>query len=808
MVVPSPATGAAPAAGAVHLSGTIVADDAGRPWEVRLSPVASSCEDRPAEPNAGNRPAAQATRTETRGFFRFEVPRPGPLGLDVLRGGVAVHRWVLEPSFVSWDLGELALGAEEGDLDDDGGADVRSVSGKVVDSEGTGLRDAYVWVTGRPECYTRTAEGGRFELGVAAGQELSAARDGYFPSRIRVPEETSQGLLFELREARWTIAGRVTDFEGRPIPRARVEPAVGRPVVTDSRGGFVLAGMPSDEALVALEVHHAGYAPARTRAPTSPIEAETRVEIVLSRPRMVLGRTVDEEGGGVEGVVAWLETGTSRLETRSGAEGRFRIGPLTPAAYTLVLEREGFGGRDFRFELPPGGGPHRLGRVELRPEIVLRGRVVDEDGNGVGGADVVVRREEGSLSAALREGCLRLSGTTPHTASVSMTTEGDGSFLVENLGSGHSLAVDVSKPGFLPATHRFVVDGGADPVEIELSRGAAVSVNVRDERGRPVPRARIEWSDPEGELPEDDAETDEDGSATFTTGAPARIDLRVTKWGYAQWTGAVEVPPSSEGLEVGATLWPGSTLKGLVHDPQRRPISGAVVQPPGHPLEALTAGVTGLNGEYELYTLPRRQMTFRVSHPEYETTSVRKLIASEEETLDIELVPRDQVAAAGFVTQEGLVPVPGAHVRLTSLDTTGNRAQYYATTDVGGFFDLGGVVRGRYRATVVADGLVLEAGQAEVVIDGPETLSLSLTPPCVLRGRATGLAPEELDGAAVTLAAAAGSRRLGLAEDGSFAVELAPATWSVVGLAEGGRASRRELVACQAGEPVEVALVF
>src|SRR5579863_1429856 len=93
-------------------------------------------------------------------------------------------------------------------------------------------------------------------------------------------------------------------------------------------------------------------------------------------------------GAGIgDATVRFFAPKADRYETRTDETGAFRISGIRPGDYSSYVEKNGYfspeirtfgGGSTQRFSA--GGDPIRL-RFELNPPAVIRGRVLDADGN-------------------------------------------------------------------------------------------------------------------------------------------------------------------------------------------------------------------------------------------------------------------------------------------------------------------------------------------------------------------------------------------------------------------------------------------
>ncbi|QDU83423.1 Nickel uptake substrate-specific transmembrane region [Planctomycetes bacterium Pla163] len=171
--------------------------------------------------------------------------------------------------------------------------------------------------------------------------------------------------------------------------------------------------------------------------------------------------------------------GTTReTETRDGGAFEFRAVPAV-GAYGLLVRPEGYA-VDLELGLRLEPGEHRVLEAVLGRGALVRGRVVDEAGAGIGGAQVQARYR-GALSNAV--------GTLAQA-----TTRADGSFELRNVAAG---VVDLiaSAERRLETRERFdfeFVDGAVhDGVVVVLTRGASISGRVEFPDGSPAAGASV-----------------------------------------------------------------------------------------------------------------------------------------------------------------------------------------------------------------------------------------------------------------------------------------------------------------------------
>ena len=189
---------------------------------------------------------------------------------------------------------------------------------------------------------------------------------------------------------------------------------------------------------------------------------------------IVAGRVVAPAGGPVSG--AWVEA--ARDAAQSDDAGRFRLTGLVPGTtVSLSVQAPGLRGGLATVHVPPEGKPFRV-EIQLVRAAALDGRLTDAQGQPIAGAAVTL--QEPPSPRAL--------------------TDDDGFFHLDGLAPGRREAVAL-RPGGRPLA-RAAVDlrEGANRLDLTAPPGLPISGRVVDERGAPVPAARLFL---EGEDPED-----------------------------------------------------------------------------------------------------------------------------------------------------------------------------------------------------------------------------------------------------------------------------------------------------------------
>lgn len=350
---------------------------------------------------------------------------------------------------------------------------------------------------------------GPLEIDVLAAGFLSQRREAV----LSLDEELDEA--FELDQG-ITVAGRVVDEQGRPVPGARVmhmsilgtqflgmdvSSVVGldlmslgmgeRSIACDDSGRFVIGGFASEEAAVLLATAP-GFEPVRT--PELPAGA-TDIEIRLLRSCGVSGVVVAEPAGApVPEFEVTIQQRMFLVVDRPVAEqafsgrtdGSFSIESLPREVVTLVVKAPGHPPATKSVDLSEGAVD--AGEIRLLQPAAIEGAVFDPDGNPLEGAAIRVAR--GGFSDALAMAVL-FGG-----AEETVYTDASGAFRLENL-SGRGVRLLGDMEGYAPLRSRVVRLTPGDTtsgVFLEFSRGGAIRGQIVDPQGKPLSGWRVQAS--------------------------------------------------------------------------------------------------------------------------------------------------------------------------------------------------------------------------------------------------------------------------------------------------------------------------
>ena len=288
----------------------------------------------------------QQATTDEQGRFRIEQLPPAVYGVRVA-----------DEEDVAWQApGNLSLEVEPGAVVEDFEIELHQawpVTGRLVDAD-TGEPFAGVEVSADSRQWgkyatTTSDNDGVFRLQVLPGRaELYAFLEyGRFGA-----DENKRTVLVkageEIRLEDWpirrgvSVQGMAVDEQGQPVAGAEVWEggATGRPRaedVADSRGAFVLEGLPPDEDVLLMAASGDAVSARATKVNTGSPPDPLRIEVSRGAAAGVGGRVVDERGEPIAGAEVEVvrdvpgRNGTWPLGTlTTGADGGFESQPLMP----------------------------------------------------------------------------------------------------------------------------------------------------------------------------------------------------------------------------------------------------------------------------------------------------------------------------------------------------------------------------------------------------------------------------------------------------------------------------------------------
>lgn len=269
------------------------------------------------------------------------------------------------------------------------------ISGKVVDSAGTGLDGA--WVTAQrqgsassptpyPEHQARTGDDGSFQLPElkTGAYDLSIRHEGFAPQHQERIAAGTRDVLVTLKSGRRLVGRVLDDQSGNPIPSFSItlldskEPLARRVVkvssVVNVGGFFQLEGLPEgDHAIIAIAHDYAPSTEVKVAAADGqPNQVEIRLSKGSTLTGMVRARDTKKPLAGAQVTLEslLLDLGSripTSLSVTTNEAGRFEMSGMAEGTRSLMVMASGYHGRIMSGLQVSKSGPQALLDIDLSP---------------------------------------------------------------------------------------------------------------------------------------------------------------------------------------------------------------------------------------------------------------------------------------------------------------------------------------------------------------------------------------------------------------------------------------------------------
>jgi protocatechuate 3,4-dioxygenase beta subunit len=551
---------------------------------------------------------------------------------------------------------------------------------------------------------TKTDDAGRFSFGElpAGAVVLEAFSPRHARARlgdIQVQAPKADGTpsvpapLMVLRPG-GRIAGRIVDAAGKPVARARIDPAPVqldirallrdaplRPAFTDEAGKFALDGIPSGTSFRLRASTDKG-----ATAESGPVSVEAGaerndIELKIEPGASLAFRLLDADEHPVSRVeVVLTPTERNRRERmamdgdaeedkiRSLGEGRFEVKRLEAGTFDLTLLPEDFAAIEKEGIKLRSGESLDLGTLLVKEERTISGRVTDGTGQPVPRADVTALWTDGGA-----------------TKSRTVKTKADGSYRLPGLGEQRVFRMGVRAKGFA-AEQGAGASPGDTGVDFVLKRSATIVGRVLRADGTAPPSFRVrnypEAADGRGSRnmramtgiggADDDVFADPSGNFRLEDVAPGTVTVEATSPGKAPARKTGIKVESEQAADVGTlTLGDGRTLRGRVLDAKDdTPVTGAVVGesvPQGMGFRMASGreeigALSGIDGSFEIAGLESRTYQVAVQHPNFSPSESKIDVPLDEDPPELVVKLSRGGTLTGIVRDAGRQPVVGATV--------------------------------------------------------------------------------------------------------------------------------------------------
>ena len=319
-----------------------------------------------------------------------------------------------------------------------------------------------------------------------------------------------------------------TDAQSKePLEKARVNVRDGRNRVilgrSDENGVARVRLMPGEHRITTLE--NQGYMTQRQRGDTITIvDGKTvRIERQLDAPPKITGVVRDEENRPVKGATVNVHPIGSNHDATTDAEGRFEVSwssqvaipPWYGTARWLMARHEG---RNLVAVDEDVTEDTKARDIRLKPGVIMTGKVVAPDGEGISGANLKVTLQGPKWPTILKTG--------------SSKADGNGNFEIRAIPSGHSGSIKAYVEGYGSSQAKFHADAAKDhhltldPLTLAVAN-LSVSGLVTDLQGQPVPKATIASNYGAGQPERLVTNTDSQGRFTLNGVCEGQLNIRV-----------------------------------------------------------------------------------------------------------------------------------------------------------------------------------------------------------------------------------------------------------------------------------------
>ena len=326
---------------------------------------------------------------------------------------------------------------------------------------------------------------GVFRIRLVAGEHsLEVRADGYAPARDWLSLSTAQSRRYRLNPAA-RLTGRVLDRGSKqPVPGAtvwlrldRLEGYVDRETTANNDGEFAFDDLAAGGyAVMARADKRIGLS--RT-VDVGIAQAVTDVEVLVEKGRAIRGTVVGTDGKGLEGVRVAAGRADPPFErpvfAKSTAGGAFAIEGLLPAKYRVNAWMEKSSTARPENAQVTSQDVEGL-RLQLTTAVVVRGQVLDGNGNGVPEAAVM--------------GVAELKGPDRQVRMDRATTDAAGKFELNRL-SGGTLTVTANHQELGVGQWTGEMPAGDAPITVRLVAAAVVAGTVKFEDGKPAAKLMV-----------------------------------------------------------------------------------------------------------------------------------------------------------------------------------------------------------------------------------------------------------------------------------------------------------------------------
>ena len=359
---------------------------------------------------------------------------------------------------------------EDMDIEFEGISDYYDIDGRIVDTDGFGLREIsiHLYQSGEYEDTIKTEVGGYFSREGLEGDWLLKPDDDNYtfsPEDYKVTGEESD-IEFIGMSGEYDIDGRIVDNDGNGIGGIDIRLYQGEThvytITTDVGGYFSEEGL-EGEWVLKPEDADLSFSPETYRVTGE----ESDIEFIgMGGEYDIDGRIVDNDGNGIGGIDIRLYQGETHVYTITTDVGGYFSEEELEGEWILKPNKDEWSFSPETYKVTGEESDIEFTGKSLRYDIA--GRIVDTDGNGV--KDVTIEYNGDSV-----------------------TTDFMGLFKIKDLIGDNELTFDKGDWEFSPRT--LTVEEEDSGIEIKAQKpGYEVSGEILDDDGEPIENVRVSFS--------------------------------------------------------------------------------------------------------------------------------------------------------------------------------------------------------------------------------------------------------------------------------------------------------------------------
>jgi protocatechuate 3,4-dioxygenase beta subunit len=568
-----------------------------------------------------------------------------------------------------------------------------TISGKVLDWDGTPIKDAWVSTDSDDPAYAsaNTDATGSYVLTVIALGTYHVKVSKYplaAPPEQTVTIPPSQVVNFTF-PTRYTISGKVLDWDGTPIAGASVSTKYGDPVSasaqTDATGAYALT-------VLAGTYHVSVYKSGLPNLPEQTVTVPPSQVVNFTYPARytISGKVLDWDGTPIAGAsVSTKYSDPVSASAQTDATGAYALTVLA-GTYHVSVYKSGLPNLPEQTVTVP---PNQVVNFTYPARYTISGKVLDWDGMPIAGASVSTKYSD--------------------PVSASAQTDATGAYALTVLAGTYH--VSVYKSGLPNLPEQTVTVPPNQVVNFSYPRRYTIRGTVRNYDNTPVKDVSVstDWNDPVHAY----AQTDASGAYSLVVTA-GTYTIDASKSGYPNPPKrTVTVPPDASGVDF--TFPQPYPISGTVRDGSGKPVQGATIW------GGLNSVTTAADGTYTAMAGPGEHYVSAQKNGYQPAPSVIVPVPPAASGVDFVLLVRDQTIRGRVVDNQGR-PLGDASVSGNSI-ICGNWGSANTRASADGTYTLT-VPSGTYHVTATKDGYapappelakvpVTEAQSAAVTVD-------------------------------------------------------------------------------------------